>query len=52
MNLYELYADNVDKVEEITNEPKNIFFDELYLDTLEKIKQIEPEYLNENSFLL
>ena len=52
MNLYELYADNVDKVEEITNKPKNIFFNKLDVDTLEKVKQIEPEYLNENSFLL
>ena len=52
MNLYELYADNVDKVEEITNKPKNIFFNKLDVDTLEKVKQIEPEYLNENSFLI
>ena len=48
MNLYELYADNVDKVEEITNKPKNIFFNKLDVDTLEKVKQIEPAKLKDN----
>ena len=52
MSLYELYADNIDKIEEITNKANNIFFNDLYKNTLEKIKQLEPEYLNENSFLL
>ena len=52
INLYELYAGNVDKMEETTNEINNIFFSDLYEDTLEKIKQLQPEYLNKNSRLI
>ena len=52
INLYELYADNMDKIEEITNEVNEVYFSDIYNDTLEKVKNMEPEYLKENSKLL
>ena len=52
INLYELYTGNVDKIEEITNEVNKLFYSDLYCDIIEKVKQLKPEYLNNNSILI
>ena len=52
INLYELYANNIDKLEEKTTEMSHIFINDLYDDTVEKISKLQPEYLKENSYLI
>ena len=52
MNLYELYGGNIDKIEEIITGMKSVFFSDFYEDIIEKIKKLQPEYLNKNSLLI
>ena len=52
MNLYELYSDNIDKIVEISTSIKDIFNKDLYMNVIEKIKKLEPEYFNKNSLLI
>ena len=52
MELYELYANNLDKIEGIQTGIKNLFINDIYEDIQNKLKQIYPEYLNKNSSLI
>ena len=52
INLYELYAGNLDKIEESTKEINEGFISGLYEDTIDNIKKLKPEYLNNNSQLI
>ena len=52
MNLYELYQDNIDEIEETTTGIKGVFYNDLYIDVIEKLKNLQPEYLNPNSHLV
>ena len=52
MNLYELYADNIDKIEEKTTVISNIFISNIYENIIEKINKLQPEYLKNGSQLI
>ena len=52
MELYELYADNLDIMEGISTGINKVFINDIYEDIQEKLKQIYPEYLSNNSYLI
>ena len=52
IQLYQIYTENLDKIEEITKGINNVFLDDIYKDTKTKLKEIKPEYLKEDSSLI
>ena len=49
MNLYELYSENLDIINRINNKTTFEFIDNMYNNIIYNIKDIKPEYYNEES---